>query len=355
MSESTKVALPAGIRAQRLVMRAVGKLPAPVVGALGRLAPTNAAGDRIDPVLASVALAADKVPAFDMYDADPTRARRKIDVSSAMLAPVHPPFAVDEDVVIDGPAGPIPATRLRAGTASRGIVVYFHGGGWTIGSRASHDGPARDLAVDAGVDVLNVDYRLAPEHPFPAAADDALAAWRYAVDHAAEWGVDPDAIVVAGDSAGGNLAAVVSQLTRGEKVVPALQLLIYPAVDLAGETPSRTEFATGRFLTKKHMDWFIDNYVPDVAERADPKASPMRAADLSGLPPAHVVVAGFDPLRDEGIAYAQALRDAGVPVTLDRAGSMIHGFFNMTMISPAARESARRAARAVAERLDADD
>ncbi|MFT3898836.1 MAG: alpha/beta hydrolase [Gordonia sp. (in: high G+C Gram-positive bacteria)] len=351
MSKSTTVSLPVPLRVQRAFLLGAGKLPAPLLAAVGKVGPKNAAGDHLDPMLGAIALAAATVPAFDMYDPDPARARRKIDASSAMLAPKLPAFAIDEDVVIDGPGGPLPATRYRAGSTSRGLVVFFHGGGWTIGSPASHDAVARNLAIDAGVDVLSVDYRLAPENPFPAAVDDALAAWRYAVDHAAQWGVDPTKIVVAGDSAGGNLAAVVAQQTKGEKVVPAFQLLIYPAVDLAGESPSRTEFAEGRFLTKKHMDWFIDNYLPDVAGRADPKASPIRADDFAGLPPAHVVVAGFDPLRDEGLAYADKLRAAGVPVTVDRAGSMIHGFFNMTAVSPAARASTRRAADAVARAL----
>nr|WP_249361995.1 alpha/beta hydrolase [Gordonia araii] len=332
-------------------MQGVGKVTEPVHGVVGRVGPTNTDGDRLDPLLAAVCFGADKVPALDLYDDDPAKARRKIDESSAMMAPSHPPFTVDEDLVIDGPDGPIPATRYRAGAHSRGLVVFLHGGGWTIGSRASHDGTVRNLAVDAGVDVLSVEYRLAPEHPFPAAFDDAMTAWRYAVDHAEEWGLDPRKIGVAGDSAGGNLAAVVALQTRGDDIVPAHQLLIYPAVDLAGKTPSRLEFARGRFLTAKHMDWFVGNYVPDEKDRVAPQVSPLRADDLSGLPPAHVVVAGFDPLRDEGIAYAEKLREAGVPVTVDRAGSLIHGFFNMTMISPAARASARRAAEAVAEAL----
>ncbi|QKT05997.1 alpha/beta hydrolase [Gordonia sp. X0973] len=356
MSQSTNPPLPLAVRAQRALLRGVGKIPAPVTAPLRRIGTKNSAGDRIDPLVAVVGLAAATVPALDMYDEDPAVARRKLDMATAMTAPAFPPFEVDEDLVIDGPGGQIPATRYRATRESRGLVVLFHGGGWTIGSRASHDSMARNLAVDAGVDVLSVEYRLAPENPFPAAVDDALAAWHYAVDHAAQWGLDVHKIAVAGDSAGGNLAAVVAQQTRtGERgespVVPAYQLLIYPAVDLAGHTPSYDEFATGRFLTRRHMDWFVDSYVPDEAQRKDPLASPLRAPDLSGLPPAHIVVAGFDPLRDEGLAYADALRASGVPVTVDRVGPMIHGFFGLTALSPVARESARRAAAAVAQAL----
>ncbi|WP_161925972.1 alpha/beta hydrolase [Gordonia crocea] len=351
MSESTKVALPVAAKAQRVFLRGIGKATGPFYGALRRIGPTNAAGDRLDPFMAAAAFAASTIPSLDMHDDDPVAARRKMDGAAAMMAPVFPSFSVDEDLVIDGSDGPIPATRYRAGGVSRGVVVYFHGGGWTIGSRASHDSTARALAVNAGVDVLSIDYRLAPENPFPAAAEDALAAWRYAVEHAGSWGLDPAKIGVAGDSAGGNLAAVVAQQTKGDDIVPAHQLLIYPAVDLAGQTESMSEFATGRFLTREHMDWFIDNYLPDPADREKPLASPLRADDLSGLPPAHVVVAGFDPLRDEGLAYAAKLGEAGVPVTLDRAGAMIHGFFNMSALSPAARDSVQRAARAVADAL----
>lgn len=351
MSESTKVSLPAAVRVQRLLLQGVGAVAAPMSGLLRRVGPTNSAGERLDPLLAVAGLAAQRVPALDMYHPDPAVARRKLDLASAMMAAPHPRFEVDEDVVIDGAGGRLHATRYRAGAHSRGLVVYFHGGGWTLGSRASHDATARTLAADAGVDVLNVEYRLAPENPFPAAFDDAMAAWRFAVDQAPRWGLDPRKIGVAGDSAGGNLAAVVAQQTRGDDVVPAHQLLIYPAVDLAGDTHSKREFATGRFLTAEHMDWFVGNYVPDPVDRADPRVSPLRAADLSGLPPAHVVVAGFDPLRDEGVAYADALRAAGGSVTLDRVGPMIHGFFNMTMLSPVARASTERAAAAVVDAL----
>lgn len=327
-------------------MRFVGRLPSGVFGLLASRMPINAAGERLSPEVAGIALAADKIPAFSMYDPSPAKARAKIEVSSATLAASFPPFAVEEDLIIDGPAGPIPATRYRFGETSRGLVVFYHGGGFVIGSRASHDGAVRNLAIDAGVDVLSVDYRLAPENPFPAAVDDSVAAWRFAVEKAPSWGLSPDRIGVAGDSAGGNLAAVVCQQVRGDKVVPRHQLLIYPVVDANATTASRDEFATGYFLTREHMDWFHDNYVPK-DQRSDVRASPLLADDLSGLPAAHVVVAGFDPLRDEGIAYADALRAAGVSVTFERAGGMIHGFHNMTLVSPTAREIARRMGDAV--------
>ncbi|HNP55976.1 MAG TPA: alpha/beta hydrolase [Gordonia sp. (in: high G+C Gram-positive bacteria)] len=347
----TGATLPVGVRMQRTIIKGVGRLPAVVRRQASVASPINTSGDRLDPYLGLICQAAEKIPAFNMHDHNVVVARKRLEASAKMMVPDFAPFTVEEDLVFDGPAGPLRATRYRAGRSSLGLVVFYHGGGWTLGSRASHVGMAKALAADAGVDVLSVEYRLAPEHPFPAAYDDAMAAWRYAVSRAADWGLDPHKIGVAGDSAGGNLAAVVAQQTRGDDVVPAHQLLIYPAVDLAVDLPSKDEFASGRFLTREHMDWFVDNYIPDPADRGDLRASPLRAEDFSDLPPAHVVLAGFDPLRDEGIAYAEALRDAGVPVTVDRVGPMCHGFLSMTMLSPEARDSAVRAAAAVADAL----
>ena len=168
---------------------------------------------------------------------------------------------------------------------------------------------------------------------------------------APRWGLDPARIVVAGDSAGGNLATVVAREVRGEAVTPAFQLLIYPVTDQAADTPSRREFASGYFLTADGIGWFTDRYLPDAAQRSDPRCSPLLADDLSGLPPAHVMVAGFDPLRDEGLAYARRLEEAGVPVTVRREGAMIHGFVNMTLISPGARAAVDRLCAVVREAL----
>lgn len=333
-------------------MTVLGKVPSWAYLPLSARMPVNSDGERLSPEIAGVATAAEKFRAFDMYDPNPAVARRKIDVSSAALTPHFPPFAIEEDLVIDGPEGPIPATHYRFDDKPpRGLVVFYHGGGFVIGSRASHDGAVRNLAIDAGVDVLSVDYRLAPENPFPAAVDDAIAAWRFAVQKAPSWGIDASRIGVAGDSAGGNLATVVCQQTRGDEVVPRHQLLIYPATDFGTETASRQEFATGYFLTRAHITWFTEQYLPDESTHSDARVSPLRADDVSGLPPAHVVVAGFDPLRDEGVAYADKLRSAGVPVTFERAGGMIHGFVNMTLVSPTARDIARRMGEAVAAAL----
>jgi len=232
-----------------------------------------------------------------------------------------------------------------------GLMVYLHGGGWVVGDLDTHDGYCRALADDAGVRVLSVDYRLAPA-PAPAGAEDAIAAFVWAVEHAADLGADPDRIGVGGDSAGGNLAAVVAQQTVRRKLpVPAFQLLIYPGTDLVGRRSSRDLFRDGFFLTESDINFYRDHYTPDPDLRTDPIVSPILATDLRGLAPAHVVTAGFDPLRDEGEEYAGKLAAAGVPVKLVRESSLIHGFASIMVLSDAARLARLRIAHAVHEAL----
>ncbi|WP_439031340.1 alpha/beta hydrolase [Gordonia terrae] len=353
MSRDTYMRLSLPARIQRGVLLATARIPEGVLAVLGRRAPVNSDGERVAPELAAIGWANDNVPGLNPFQGEVAQSRLQTDESGVSMAEVLPPLAVEEDLVIDGPGGPIPATRYRSSTESSGLLLYFHGGGFVTGSRISHDAFVRRLAHGTGLDVLSVEYRLAPENPFPAAVEDAVAAWRFAVDVAPRWGLDPQRIVVAGDSAGGNLATVVSLQVRGESVTPAFQLLIYPVTDQSADTPSRREFATGYFLTAAGIGWFSDRYVPDAAQRKDPRCSPLLADDLSGLPPAHVVVAGFDPLRDEGLAYARRLEEAGVPVTVRREGSMIHAFVNMTLISPGARAAVDRMCVAVREAMKA--
>jgi len=228
------------------------------------------------------------------------------------------------------------------------LLVYHHGGGWVAGSLDSHEAVCRYLAVHAGVRVLAVSYRLAPEHPFPAAVEDAVTAFRYACDNALELGVDPRAIAVGGDSAGGNLAAVTAHLAsiRGEPR-PAFLLMFYPPCDAVNRAPSRELFASGFLLTDADIEWFCDHYMPPPVDRADSRASILLAHDLSGMPPTYLVTAGFDPIRDEGEMYARRLAEAGVTVVLRRQPDLVHGFVNMIGLGPRCREAVAEAAGAL--------
>jgi acetyl esterase len=267
----------------------------------------------------------------------PEQGRARIRAGAAAAAgPKHSAPSVF-DMAIPGPEGTIPARFYEPhgiGLENRPLIVYFHGGGWTIGDLDTCDSVCRFLALNTPATVLSVGYRLAPEHPFPAAIEDAWAAHRWAAASNARLGVDPARIAVAGDSAGGNLAAAVSLLARDDgDPKPAMQALIYPVTDVGGGQQSRDTFAKGFLLARADMDWFERHYLPADVDRADPRVSMLRAADLSGLPRAYVATAGFDPLRDEGEAYAERMREAGVEVTLRRHPGLVHGFANMTAIS----------------------
>jgi acetyl esterase/lipase len=228
------------------------------------------------------------------------------------------------------------------------LLVYLHGGGWVIGSVDTHEPTCGYLARNAQVRVLSVDYRRAPEHPFPAAVDDALAAFLFAASDAESLGADPTAIAIGGDSAGANLAASVclqTRATRGPR--PVFQLLFYPATDMTTRRRSRDLFADGFFLTDDDMTWFLDHYIPDMTVRADPRASVLLAEDLTGLPPAYIATAGFDPLRDEGNAFADRLLEAGVPVVKRQHDDLIHGFASFVYLGTRFREAVAEAAGAL--------
>jgi acetyl esterase len=238
------------------------------------------------------------------------------------------------NLTADGPGGPIPLRVYRpkdvAAGAALPVLVYYHGGGWVIGDLDTHDVQCRQITAEAGITVVAVDYRLAPEHKFPAAADDAWAATRWVVAHASELGVDGRKLAVGGDSAGGNLAAVVALMARdaGGPAI-ALQVLAYPVTDVGAESKSYRDFAEGYLLTRDGMRWFTNHYLKSPGEAQDWRVSPLRATSLAGLPPALVITAGFDPLRDEGAVYAGRLADAGVRVDYINYGGMIHGFMPM--------------------------
>jgi acetyl esterase len=249
------------------------------------------------------------------------------------VARQYPRVKVDvtaTEMSLPGPAGDIPAVLYRCKADNAPLLVFYHGGGFVVGGLDTHGNLAEVISHDAGVHTLFVDYRLAPEHKAPAAVDDAYAAYLWALEHAAELGADPRRVAVGGDSAGGNLAAVVSHRARNEGAPPpVLQLLIYPITNYEGQTRSKALFADGLFLRRWDMEFSHDKYVGESGvDPADPRVSPLLADDLSGLPPAILVTAGFDPLRDEGRQYAEALRAAGNVVDEREYGSMIHAFTN---------------------------
>jgi acetyl esterase len=257
-----------------------------------------------------------------------------------------------EEMTIPGHAGSI-ATRLYVPHGLRGdapapLTVYFHGGGFVVGDLDTHDGACRFLASAAGTAILSVDYRLAPEHPFPGAVEDAWAAFSWAAENAASLGFDPARIAVGGDSAGGNLSAVVGMLAReAGGARPAMQLLIYPVTDAAGRLPSRRTFADGFLLNETDIDQFDACYLPEGIDRSDPRISILEAPDLRDLPPAYLATAGFDPLRDEGEAFGLRLREAGVTVAMRRHPGLVHSFANQVAISPTAAAAMLEAAGAL--------
>jgi len=328
--------------ARRLVQRttrSAAGLTALVTRGLGAPRPVNDRGVELDPECHGLlTLEGLVMPRLDTFGAERGRVemRRKTwlaDVPFEMLHRV-------EDRTIDGPRGRI-GVRIytpRPGHGDEPAVLFFHGGGFVLGDLDSHDRVCRSFARQVDATVIAVDYRLAPEHPLPEGVEDCAAAFRWVYAQADHLGIDPTRIAVAGDSAGGNLSAVTCQVLRDEgHPLPCFQLLIYPSTDMTRSMPSHETFARGYFLEKATIDWFVAQYLTDPRDELDPRGSPLLAESLEGLPPAHVAVAGFDPLRDEGEAYARKLREAGVPTTLRCYGSLVHGFFNMGGICRAAR------------------
>ncbi|PHK95518.1 alpha/beta hydrolase [Pseudoroseomonas rhizosphaerae] len=297
-----------------------------------------------------------------MHSLAPAEARAVFTGSRAVLQPEPAPVALVEDLTCPGPAGEIRLRHYRGqGTGTGGTetggtgagaalpcLLYLHGGGWVVGDLDSHDQPCRALANLTGASVIAVDYRLAPEHPFPAAVEDAAAALRFVHAEAGRLGIDPARIAVGGDSAGGNLAAVLCLMARdGTLPAPGFQLLLYPVTDLGANTASYGRVTEGYPLTATTMRWFIDHYVAEPAQRHDWRASPLRAASLAGVAPAFVSTAGHDPLADEGIAYARRLDREGVRVAHLHLADQMHGYLTMGRFIPAAALTLRQAAAAL--------
>ncbi|WP_277068979.1 alpha/beta hydrolase [Saccharomonospora viridis] len=340
--------IPANIRVQAAAAQLLYALPRPlrrlVAGKPVRLDGQELALD------AQLLLRLQQLSGASLVNGTVEHSRAALDVSRHLVSgkPIQP--VLTREVAIPGPHGEVPATLYTPDglPTGSGMLVFYHGGGWVIGSRRSHDNTARFLAKYAGVRVLSVEYRLAPEHPFPAAQEDALTAFDFAYEKAETFGADPGRIAVGGDSAGGNLATVTALVTtRRGGPAPAFQLLLYPAVDVTERRRSRELFSDGFFLTEEHMVWFIDHYAPAGVDRTDPRLSPLLADDVSGLPPAYIATAGFDPLRDEGEAYAAKLAEAGVPVALSRQADLIHGYANFLGIGKRFREALAEAAGAL--------
>jgi acetyl esterase len=266
------------------------------------------------------------------------------------FGPKDVPIGKVENLNATGPHGDIPLriyTPVAAGADALPVLIYFHGGGFVIGDLDTHDGLCRQFANEGGFRVIAVDYRLAPENKFPAALDDAFAAVQWIEAHASELGVDANRIAVGGDSAGGALAAEVTQLAKaGGAPKIAFQLLMFPVTQIGRETSSLREFAAGYFLDRATLDWFFDHYIPGGMDKTDPRVSPLNG-DLKGLPPAYVVLGGYDPLHDEGQAYAKKLQDAGVRVEIADYDGMVHCFIYMQAVLPQAVVAVTAAAKAV--------
>ena len=304
----------------------------------------------LDPVIAQII---PLLPLRDPTNMTPQSARDALSALAASRADVPPPPVMSaEDAKVKGAAGFLAARVYRNTSDKSPTVVFFHGGGWVAGDLDTHDRQARLLAIETSAVVLSVDYRRPPEVRFPGAFEDAFAATRDVIARIAEFGGDAARIGVAGDSAGGNLAATTAIACRDAGIRLSAQLLVYPVTDVAGNFadtkenarfPSRAENAEGYFLSRAVMEWFCGHYLADAADGTDWRVSPLRAKNLAGLAPAVVTTAWFDPLRDEGKAYAEALKAAGVPTSYHHGLGLIHGYFGLGEASETARREAQRA------------
>jgi acetyl esterase len=304
----------------------------------------------LDPVVAQII---PLLPLRDPATMTPQGCRDDLRALAAARAKVPPPqVAHTEDIKVKGVAGSLGARVYRNSSGKSPTVVFFHGGGWVAGDLETHDRQARWLAIETGAVVVSVDYRRPPEVRFPGAFEDAFAATRDVIARIAEFGGDAARVGVAGDSAGGNLAATTAIACRDAGIRLSAQLLVYPVTDVFGNFadarenarfPSRTENADGYFLTRATMEWFCGHYLEDRAHGADWRVSPLRAENLAGVAPAIVTTAWFDPLRDEGRAYADALTAAGVPTSYYDGLGLIHGYFGLGEASETAKHEAQRA------------
>jgi acetyl esterase len=292
---------------------------------------------------------------YPMWEKTPVEAREEFKAFCELADPKNIPIGKTDPAEAQGPAGAIALriyTPVAAGAGVLPAIVYFHGGGFVVGNLDTGDAICRMLANESHSRVVSVDYRLAPENKFPAAVDDCFAATKWVEEKATAPGIDANRLAVAGDSAGATLAAVTALRAKENNGSPhiAFQLLIYPATQMGGVSAERAH-ASGYLLDSRTIDWFQAQYLPQDADPADPRISPLAANDLGGLPPTYMITAGFDPLREEGIAYAEKLRAAGVPVTHIDYPTMVHGFISMLAFVPIAGEALSVAAHAIRDGL----
>ena len=325
-----------GARVEGAFLRGVMSLPERIQRRLGG-PPIEIDGQRLSPEAQLLVKLRERSPRPPYYEMEVPEARAALESDArAARGRLVSVAEVRELDVAGRPA------RLYVPPAERGgLLVYFHGGGWVLGSLDSHEQPCRFLARAGGVRVLSIDYRLAPESKFPAAVEDGLAAFEWAREHAAALGADRERVAVGGDSAGGNISAVVAHLAQPR---PALALLVYPVCDLSTKHESYRLFGEGFFLTERSMDWYRSHYLPSDDAGRDPRASPLLAEDVAGLPRTYLAVAGFDPLRDEALAYGARLRDAGVEVEIALHEGAIHGFANTVGVGRTSAAAMREAA-----------
>lgn len=341
------MAAPLGVRAKAAVIRSLFALPEPARRFLAG-PPVRIDGQELT-LDAQLMIRLKNLSGSDVF-ADPIeKARMRYDGLPLIIGYAAPVAVAARDVTIPARHGDVQATLYSPADVPEpcGLLVYYHGGGFSVGSRTSHEPIARFLAHHAGVRVLSIEYRRAPEHPFPAAVDDAVAAFEYAHRQADELGADPDRIAVGGDSAGGNLAAVTAQqAVQSGGPVPAFQLLMYPPTDLAARRPSHDLFAQCSTFTVQNFNWALANYVPPGIDLADPRLSPLRG-DVTGLPPAYIASAGFDPLRDDAVAYAAKLRSHRIQATLSRQSDLPHAYLNFVGLGGRFAEAGAEAAAAL--------
>lgn len=303
----------------------------------------------LDPQIQDVLKLVEKAGYPDYWELTPQQARAQFEQTAPILDARPLRLHRVENRTLPGPAGDIPVRVYWPRTAEEPLplLVWLHGGGFVLGGLNSYDAICRWLSRHADCIVISVDYRLAPENKFPAAVEDCLAALNRTAEHAAELGGDPARIAIAGDSAGGNLAAVTSILSRDTGSMPCFQLLVYPGTAPEPDSASHHRHAEGYLLSRKAILWFYDHYLTGATDRRDFRYAPLLAEDLSGLPPALVIVAGHDPLHDEGVAYAERLREAGTAVDLIDYPGMVHAFYSMSGAVDAARDALRRSAEAL--------